>query len=64
MCLYFIIKRILFWLNILCIKRGGGFRIGLEISRNLPFPAAGKQGVRENSSKGNHVTIIALVHFF
>ena len=45
-------------------KRGGDFRIGLEIPCNLPFPAAGKQGVRENSSQGNHVTNITLAHFF
>ena len=45
-------------------KRRGDFRIGLEISCNLPFPAAGKQGVRESSSQGNHVTNITLAHFF
>ena len=45
-------------------KRGGDFRIGHEIPCNLPFPAAGKQGVRENSSQGNHVTNITLAHFF
>ena len=45
-------------------KKGRDFRIGLEIPCNLPFPAAAKLGVRENSSQGNHVTNIILAHFF
>ena len=45
-------------------KGGRDFRIGLEIPCNIPFSAAGKQGVRENSSQGNHVTNITLAHNF